>query len=728
MRPGISGDGRGQLGLAVLACGLLAGSAFVPARAHAEAADAGPTSPDIVVTARRIEEAPSALPFSVTVIGGREAQDRRTDDLESALRRTVGVEVSSFNDANNASVRIRGVGALQKVSSDDSSVAVNIDGVPVSIASAVTNLVDIDRIEILKGPQGTIFGRNSEAGAINIVTKRPSSTPGGNLRAEAGEQMQRLVEGAFGGPLAGTLAARGAFRFSGSNHNVINQRDGEPITRPRDQLFRGGLLWSPTSDTSLFLSAEHQEIDARAVLFVLRPYGDPPLADQPTDVDDSKSIDRATLELRHNFDEVEFTSLTGLSRSNYRSRGSYYDGRLYEHLAGMRPASNRALHSIDKQISQELRLNSVPGAKIIWIVGASYAGSRRSFDTRETFDEFFPDSPYNADISLLFRNRAFGLFGEATYPLAERLKLTAGLRQSWERKRYAAQWRAASTNASPLRAASDRQTISDDYVTGRVALSWEAGTGLNLYGVAAFGHKVGGFNEFPTDIAQGLPDAPYGRAKVRSLELGFKYRDPSAGLDLSGAVFDNRNRGDHLLVFDSLSFATRAENFDTHSRGFEIETAWQPTQHLSLSGGLNYTAAEITGVPAASQAGVIQGNRVPDSPEWSAAASIEHRLPLGQLGAIGEAQVVTLVSYRYTGKRAADPQNNFDLPEYHKLDARIALKVGRYEVYAWADNLLDETYDLFGYYYAPFFPGGPDATFGAPGRGRTLGVGLRADF
>lgn len=272
MRPRISGDGRGQLGLAVLACGLLAGSAFVPARAHAEAADVGPSSPDIVVTARRIEEAPSALPFSVTVIGGREAQDRRTDDLESALRRTVGVEVSSFNDANNASVRIRGVGALQKVSSDDSSVAVHIDGMPVSIASAVTNLVDIERIEILKGPQGTIFGRNSEAGAINIVTKRPSSTPGGYLRAEAGEQMQRLVEGAFGGPLAETLAARGAFRFSGSNHNVINQRDGEPITRPRDQLFRGGLLWSPTSDTSLFLSAEHQEINARAVLFVLRPY------------------------------------------------------------------------------------------------------------------------------------------------------------------------------------------------------------------------------------------------------------------------------------------------------------------------------------------------------------------------------------------------------------------------------------------------------------------------
>jgi len=684
---------------------------------------------EIVVTARRVEEPLSELPFSVTVIGGRDAQDRRTDDLESALRRTVGVEVSTFNDANNTSVRMRGVGALQKVSSDDSSVAVNVDGVPQSIASAVMNLVDIDRIEILKGPQGTIFGRNSEAGAINIITRRPGDVASGYIRAEAGEQKQRLIEGAYGGPLGGSLAARMAFRVSGSDHNVVNERDGKPVTRPRDDLVRASLLWNPVSDTSAFLSVEHQDIKARGVLFVLRPYGDPPLADSPPGrMDDSKSIDRATLEVKHRLGTIDFTALTGLSRSNYRSRGSFYDGRLHDLLVGYRPDSNRRYRSIDKQISQEFRLASTPGADLVWIAGLSYVQSRRTFDTRDTFDDFYPDSPYNADIDLLFRNRSYAVFGEATYPLLPTLKITAGIRHTWERKTYDADWRAAETNPSPIRSATDGQRLDDDYTTGRIAASWEAGSGLHLYAVAAIGHKAGGFNEFPTDIAQGLQDPAYRRAKVRSLEVGYKYENDALGLRLSGAAFDNRSKGDHLLVFDALTYATHAENFDTHTRGVEFEAAWQPTSRLNLSGGLNYTDASITGVPAGSVAGVVPGNDVPDSPSWSGAASIEHRLPLASVLGTSNAQVVTLVSYRYTGKRAADPQNHFNLPDYHKLDARIALSVGRYEAYVWADNLLDQTYDLFGYYYAPFYPGGPDATFGAPGRGRTLGVGLRAEF
>ena len=148
--------------------------------------------------ARGADEAPKDLPYSVDVVDGITLEERRLLNVEQVLRATPGVNVNSSGGANVSTIYIRGVGALYPMSMDDSSVALNVDGSPLSTRQIAIGTLDTDQIEILKGPQGTLFGGMGEAGAINLTTRRPTREWEGYARAEVGQDRQFLTEAAVG--------------------------------------------------------------------------------------------------------------------------------------------------------------------------------------------------------------------------------------------------------------------------------------------------------------------------------------------------------------------------------------------------------------------------------------------------------------------------------------------------------------------------------------------------
>lgn len=711
------------LGWSSFAPAAIADDAATPAVGAAESEMLAP----ITVTARKTDEQAKDVPVSLSVVDGAAIEQRRLDTLQDVLHQTPGVDMFSYGDSN-ITVRMRGVGSLSRISSDDSSVMMYIDGQPQPMSSAALATLDVERVEILKGPQGTLYGRNSESGAVNVVTRRPTDTLEGYARAEVGTHGKRLGEAAAGGPLAETLSGRLAVRYGEHDYPVDNARTGDPLTDPDDLAVRGTLLWQPaTSDTDVTLTMAHEQANDRVGASVLMPFGDSPAMDAPPgSFDDDLHNTTVGVTVEHALNWAVLTSQTGVGFIETNVEGPFYDGLIYQRLLGFKPASFRQYIGEERTVNQEVRLSSQAGTPVFWVTGANLYNSRRAVDTRNTFDTLNPVNPFNADIDRDFETTSGAIFGEVTYPLTDALKLTGGLRQTWERKTYDAEWRAAASNPSPRRRATDSSSLTDAYTTGRTALSYEVTPHSTLYGTYARGYKSGGYTDQGSNIASGLSDRPYEAATVDSYEIGTKNVLANGALTLNAALFLNEISDDHLLVFDPATFTTRPENLDTRSMGAEVDAAWMVGGGITLAGGAAYTEASIDSTSAA--AGVTAGDDVPNTPRWSALFSVQHQTDLPPFLGLADPLLTSRASYRYTGDRPADPQNTFDLAEHHKVDMRVGVMAGATEVYLWGDNLLDERLELYGYYYPAMIPGGSDARFGAAGEGRSFGIGLHHTF
>ncbi len=731
--------GRRNPRLSLLSATALAGVAAsaLPTLALAEdetmdviASTDGPIVLDTVkVTARRAEEDIRDIPFSVTVIGGDAIEDEGTQNLERTLNATPGLNITSFGETNSSSMKIRGVGSLSRSSTDDNSVALYLDGMPLNPGDLSAHMLDMERIEILKGPQGTLFGRNSQAGAINMVSRKPTDTLEGYVRGEVGTGSQYLTEGAIGGPIVDTLKGRLAFRYSGYDLWVERASTGEPLVSPEDMAVRGTLLWEPTEKTTLTVIGSHETLRDHAPMIVLRPYGDAPVADVPDGrLEDDKWSTRVSAELTHELPFAIATLYSGYTRTDHRTVPPLYEGRLFERLIGFVPDGARTRTMAQDNFNQELRLSSRPQDEVFWVAGANYYRSDRTLRMRDSFDTFRAARTSNADVDRDYGIDSVALFGEATYPILDTLRVTAGLRHTWEHKTYDAVWRAVEDNPSTLRFATDSQSLDEDFTTGRLGLSYDVMPELTVYGMVARGHKSGGWSEFGYDIGRGLSDQPFEAATVDSYEVGVKSAWLDGDLTVNGALFWTETEDDHLMLFDIRTYTTSPHNFDTESKGVELDATWRMGHGFTLGGSLAYIDATITGVPSGIATEVETGNRVPDVPEWGWTLSLSHDMDLPDFLMFDDPMLTTTVSSQYVGERPADAENRFDFYAYNLLDFSLGLSTDTAEIYFRADNLLDERYDLYGYYYPAFSPGGNDATIGGPSRGRTFVVGASYHF
>lgn len=665
----------------------------------------------VTVTARRGTEQARDVPFGLTVIEGEDLEERGLTSLEDALRATPGVNVNSSGGANVSTLYIRGVGALYPMSMDDTSVAVNVDGNPLTSRHISLGNLDVEQVEILKGPQGTLFGGLGEAGAVNITTRKPTRTAEGYLRGEFGQEGHYLTEGAVSGPLSDSLSARVAVRASGYDYPITNIQTSEPVSEPDTMAFRGSLLWDATPDTSILASAERQKVRHMGENIVIMPYGDDPVVDVPPGIyDDShKLVKRHALQIDHAFDDFQVTSASSYV-DGYNISPVIYDGRIQRLRTG-NPAATaywQVQESRERVLTEDLRLSSLPEAPVFWVAGASLLHSDRSYD--------HPRSTYGSATAQFrdFITKRYGIYGEATVPVAPDWKVTAGVRQTWDDKSYDA------TYFSGGAASEESADISDSFTTGRLGLTYAVTPHTNVYGMVSRGYNPGGFQEYSTS-----PGSPgYRAAKAHSAELGVKAEAPDRRWTLNAALFATRVDDNHLLSYDSMTYAVSAVNADTRSIGAEVEGQWFLAGGFSLTGGVSVIDAEIlTDVHGIGDGDVHAGNKVPDIPRLSGNLGLQYQQEIAHFLGFDDPALTARLDYQYVGNRPADPQNHFDLDPYHKVDVRVGVAdADGKEVYLWGRNLLDDHYDLYGY----FSP--PSLSYGAPAVGRVLGAGLKVVF
>ncbi|GAE55837.1 TonB-dependent receptor [Xanthomonas arboricola] len=659
--------------------------------------------PTVTVSARLADESAKDVPFGLSVIPRSDIEAGRLLNIKDVLRNTPGVDVSSYGGSNDGNVRIRGVGSLNQVSMDDGSVVLNVDGVAISMRHTSLATFDVEQVEVLKGPQGTLFGRNSEAGAINVTSRRPTRERQGYVRVEAGEQGQHLQEAAVGGALSERISGRIALRNSGYDAWVDNAQDGRPLVEPSETAMRGSLLWDLADSTKALLILEGQNTRHEVAQEVLRPFGEQPSLDLTPGVFDGnrKQMRRYSLQIDHDLDNSHITSITAHTSADFTG-GKGYDRRLTQALFGSAFEYLATDFSEERVNSQDLRWSSLPQAQVFWVTGVNLLHSQRSFDSlfASTGNQQLRD----------FGTDSYALYGETTLPLGEAFKLTGGLRYSRDRKTYRGLYSVGGS------AVGDSRRVGDDYLTGRTALSYAWTDTTNVYAVYARGYKSQGFNDYAT---QPIDSRPYRAATVNSSEIGFKHASADQRFSLDGAVYLNQVRDDHLLGYDITTLAVSTVNADTRSKGAELQGNWHLPSGWTLGAGLSYIDADITSTAVGVSGGdVAAGNRVPDVAHLSGNLSIAYHRELAQFWGLAAPALNARLGYRGVGNRPANPQNNFDLAGYQKIDLRIGLENGNAELYAWADNLGDDRYDLYGNYAAP------GVITGLPARGRTLGLGF----
>jgi iron complex outermembrane receptor protein len=717
---------------------ILVGSASAPA--VSQSADV--QLEEITVTARKRPERVWDIPFSVDVQAQPQLDEKRVTDAPSALRDVSGAGITTFGDKSNSFIIMRGVAPiLTPLSPDDSSVLTFVDGAPLPMGASNSSYLDLQRVEVMKGPQSTLFGRNTSGGAINLIPALPTFTPEGYLRGEYGTGNFHRVEGVVSGPIIpGKLAGRIALRRNGAD-GYIDNVFGPTLGGEGIWTGRASLLFTPTDRTTWTVSASHEDSRNTPVYYQLAGLG---YAGQFRPLDNSK-INNFTSKFEHSFDSFTFTSQT--SYATFKNKNEYQYGDAFLLSAAYAtfglvlppsfyadPAQNfNVWNRNESRFTQEFRVTSQPNAPISWLLGAVYYEDKADyFNSADQFG-LVTGSPLSSGTrTYKLDTKGQALFGEATFPVFERLKWSIGARGAHESKSFEGQYFGGPfTAVGALPYFYEEGSRSYSFWTGRTGLTYEWSSQFMSFANVSRGYKTGGFGVYNTGAPLGVAREPYGSATVMTYEVGSRASLLDNRLRINAAFFFNDVKDEQILAYaPQLGNAVLSLNVDTQSKGFEADATFQITPHWEVSGGFAYTNAKMLNVAAqviALQPGIQDGNRLPNVPEWTAKAALGYRAPAsswGLGGALADSNIVGRVGYNYIGSRYTDAANFGGLEPVHLVSARLGIDWGRGEAYIFGENLLDQKYMTLN---QPFTF--PPTVFGVSyARGAVVGVGTSVRF
>ncbi|MEM9123246.1 MAG: TonB-dependent receptor [Pseudomonadota bacterium] len=720
--------GRKQriVGRSGLFCGVALvalGQAMGPAHAQSEGAETPAVTLDaITVKARQIEEPLKETPFSVTVFGGDTLKDAGLYETRDLFRLAPNLNFTDSGLTIANLLNIRGIGSSSTFLSP--AVTYYVDGVPVQQRVFDQQFLDVDQIEILRGPQGTLFGQNSQAGAVTITTALPTEGFAAEAGAEYGNYDQLRLSGVLAGPLSDTVSGRFSVQHYGRDGDIDNEifssftaSESDEIIRERGTTaFGGKLVFEPYDATDIILAARYQSDDRDPTTGVLFSGDD----DQANALDPVPDLEvesgGASLTIVHDFGGFELTSITGFDTYEIDFAADITDGFIAGAGAGASPfifTPLNALRTIDEdstQWSQEIRLSGT-GDLVTWVAGVS--ALYRDFEsTTGQVSPALPSGDFKGELETL----NLATFGEVTLALNERTRLIGGLRITNEETDF------DHTYSGPLPGFTESGEVDDTLVTGRAALSVDLTEDVTSYVTVARGAKAGGFPFFNQSAAFAIPVSAFEDSSTWSYEAGLKGQALGGLVSFSSAVFFNDTKDEQLFLFNPLAGQFQVENADTETYGAELEVLVLPTDRLTLSGSLALLETEATEDNGGS---VQKGNETPYAPDVSAHLAAQYVVPAELVGLPG--QFILLGRYAHVGERQIDPGNSLALEDYDLASFRLTYRTDQFDLYGFIDNAFDEDFEQSGF-RAGFNPMTGPVFAGVPGEPQLFGVGLRVRF
>ena len=668
---------------------------------------------EIVVTAQKTPEILQNVPISLTVLTEEEIEDADIISLDGIAGNTPNF--TNFSASGSRSFTFYSIRGLsnQNFGSRD-PVAFYVDDVPYDYGSFIDlDVPDIEQVEILRGPQNTLYGRSSQAGVVNITTRKPTNELSFNGSVSYGNFDSLDLRAGVSGPI---IKDELFYRLSGS----YGKRDGfynnsfvedEEYDEKSGGTGRVQILWTPSDELEVSFNASVEEYRDGAFPFV-------PIDDDPFDIEldfngfNNLNTDSQVLKFVFRQPDFRVTSITTRRFSNQEAFGEL-DLTVADIFA--------SLSAFESTVwTQEFRIQAPEEEEQFqWIVGGYFES--REFDNPDRATIFgndaaavFPGTiPGTSNVSSAeSQDTTIAVFGQISYRPIEDLTLTAGLRYENTDSRLSNFEQFLRIPGFPdiTLASFDDIEENSDALLPRFAINYKLNPNATIYSSISSGYRPGGVNVLASDE----DSLVFGAERSLNYELGFKtvWFDNRLGVNL--AFFHNPVDNYQVATFDPITLLTNdVFNADVSITGFELEVRATPLEGLDITAGFGFVDSEFNDFIDEATGTNLTGNKIPYVPDFTYNLAIQYRTLSGLLARV-ELQGI--------GTTFFDEDNTLKQDPYAVVNARLGYEFDQYGLYLFANNIFDTRYITQAFDVGP---GNSAGSFGAP---VTYGIQFRGKF
>jgi len=690
-----------QLLLALMSAASATALLAAPAMAQTAATDS--KLDVIIITANQREENLQDVPVSAASLSSDAISSifSSGDDVVSLAARVPALYAESSNGRVAPRFYIRGLGNTDFDLAASQPVSVIMDDVVMeNVVLKSTPIFDVDRVEVYRGPQGTLFGRNTTAGIIRFTSRRPTEATEARLAASYGTYGTATVDAAVGGTLMPGVQVRASGLWQHRDDWIDNTRvSGEENLGGYDETAgRLQVAFKPSDALDVLLNVHGRELDGTAAVFranVITTGTNGLNANYDRDTvsfnqgggnPQSYSGWGTSANIAYDFGDMVLTSITAYENTNGLSRGDI-DGGVAGVGPGFIPFDADTQDSIDDldQTTQEFRLASDTGGPLSWQTGAYFFDADFTVTTVGPFG--FPPST-----TVTHSNKAWAVFGQASYAVNDALSVTGGLRYTNDDKDF-------SVAAAP----SNNISISDEHVSWDLSAMYALNDDMSVYARIADGFR--GPSIQGRNVAFFAPPSAAQSETVISYEAGFKSTLLNDTLRFNGAAYTYEVSDIQLTAVGGAGNLVQLINADKGKAwGLEVDAEWAPLDNLVFTGGLSYVDSEIDdpglAVGVCAQCTVtdprnglgqalIDGNPFPNAPETIANLTARYSIPWGSDG-----ELFAFTDWAYQGKTNLFLYESVEFQTDDQIEGGLkfgwAKTDGSLEVAAFARNITDE--------------------------------------
>jgi iron complex outermembrane receptor protein len=750
---------------------LLAGCTVFSAPVYAQ--DQETMIEEVVVTAQRREESLQEVPIAITAISGEVLREDGVVTLHDISEKIPNLIFSAFS-VGQPEIAIRGIGTKEDGAAASDSTVVSVDDIYIAARTAqVFDIFDLERIEVLRGPQGTLYGKNSIGGSINFVTAKPTADTLIRLAQTVGDFGRFDTGGLISGGLSENLAGKFSFsrrKFDGYLDNLLfNERWGEADTLA----MRAQLLWTVAEKVDILFGADYSDdeigatnrepigsigplhdcgcvSDPVAVNEILGGAGDGQSTLAETEGFTDRQVFGINAKVMWDIGNMEFVSITSYRESDFDwledseglppsppvdltgSSGNPGIGLTLPPENGFSFDVNDSAIEETEQFTQEFRLTGTSDRGMEWVAGFFY--SKEDIERSERFAFTALGGPGLDNLSDYTAHQkndgtSWAVYGQATFPVTDRMNITGGLRYSFDEKKILVS-NVRHSGIPLLLQAFDPTSAKEDWnnVSGRLALDYSVSDDAMVYGSISTGFKSGGFTGAAS--TQERATTPFDEETAISYEIGLKGLWANRRLQTNLAAFFTDYDDLQVTRFFQPEGGTFGEFITENAgkaeiKGFELEVVGLITDRFEVGGSFAYLDAEYTeffGTPSVTGTGDFSGNVMRQAPEYSFYVYGRYTFTLQN-----SSQISAKVDYAYQDEMFFDPNNNpiTIAPSYSLWNARLAWTSASksWEVAGWIRNIGDEDY-----IHHTFSQRGSRIAFGRFGPPRHYGVTVTYNY
>ncbi len=748
-----------------------------------------PVHEEVTVTARRVEETAQSVPIALSVISGQAVEQQGAFNVIRLKELVPSLQFYTSNPRNSA-VNIRGLGSPFGLTNDgiEPGVGFYVDGVFYARPAAATlDFIDIERMEVLRGPQGTLFGKNTTAGAINITTRRPTFSPETNVELSYGNIGFLQAKASLSGPLGRRLAGRLSFSGTQRDGQLRNTRTGDTTNDLNNQGVRGQLLFIGSDKFTILATADYSRQRPNGYAQVIA--GVAPTLRAANRQWPAIAADLKYVPPSYNaFDRLVDTDTPWRSTQDMAGASIQFDwnrgpGTLTAITAwrywDWQPSNDRdftalpittisAAPSKHHQWTQEVRYAATLSSRVNFVAGTFFFGQNLKpspFHKQEQGSAAWryllaPSAAaatpglldgYGQNIKFNFDTFSAAGFGQVEFNVTRRLRLTPGLRYNYDKKDldYNQSVYGGLQTTDPALIALQRSVLSplvyqahvaDNNVSGNITAAYQVSEGINAYATYATGFKSVGLNlgGVPTDAA-GVPVASAALVRpedVRNVEIGIKTQ-PFAGVTANFAAFNTGTKDFQTQVVNAQVGVLRgylANAEKVRVRGVEFDGTAKFGEDWSFYAAAAYTDGRYISFRDAPppvedtggpQAKDISGSILPGISKWAGSFGGEWTRPATVMGRYGHFFVGVDASFRSNFSSSPSYSKYLVANGYALLNPRVGFRSNeKWSLTLWARNLTGSNY----YELMSVAPGNSGLYVGLPGDRRTFGLTLRKTF